>query len=65
MRFLISRASTRYLSEDSPCEGAMFADGWYLDIGTIEELLSLAAKEGDLIVRAGEPDIIIYDDYME
>jgi hypothetical protein len=78
MRFRIKRVDYT-LPPGSPCEGAYQlpgktgdSDSWYIDIATLEELMSLMAAVGkDLILtpradfHSGTPGITIYDDYVE
>ena len=74
MRFRIMRTSG--LGYDSPCEGAYtlpdehdpnnWYHKWYADLNTLEELLALSKKHGDLIINTEfEPSIEIYDGYRE
>lgn len=36
-----------------------------IEIKSLEELLSFAKKEGDIIIKGAGDEIIIYDDYVE
>ena len=79
MKFKINRASifNRGLSEKCvdpnvpgayketliPYEGSEKILKWYVDIGTLEELMALVGKVGKLIFDGSS--ITVYDDYME
>jgi len=79
MKFEINRASifNRGLSEKCvdpnvpgayketliPYEGSEEILKWYVDIGTLEELMALVGKVGELIFNGSS--ITVYDDYME
>ena len=74
MKFEIKRTSLDpYIHEDvPPCEEAIRESDyeWSIEVGSLEELVSLCSKYGDLIIerysRAGEVYTIeIYDDYRE
>lgn len=82
MKFKITRASSFNINEIQPCEEAhkekfsinyvnskVFCEGWFIEIETIEELLKLKEKYGDLIIQdygtIEIPTIVIYDDYVE
>ena len=79
MRFRITRASN---DTKKPCKEAykgtreiyfkdkfIIDDCWYIDINSLEELLKLIKKYGDLIIQEDDniknPLIMIYDDYIE
>lgn len=40
-------------------------DDKVIEIKSLEELLSFAKKEGDIIIKGAGDEIIIYDDYLE
>lgn len=76
MRFQISNVD--YPKKTPPCEGAYQVerftgdgDPWYIDIGTLEELMGLMKRvKYDLILSEtsdikGVPSIRIYDGYNE
>ena len=67
MKFAITRASTP--EEDTataPCrEAVRYGDGWAININSIEELMELSTKYGDLIVSAAWNEITIHDDWVE
>ena len=74
MKFEIKRTSLDpYIHKDvPPCEEAIRESDyvWSIEVGSLEELVSLCSKYGDLIIerysRTGEVDTIeIYDDYRE
>ena len=74
MKFEIKRTSLDpYIHGDvPPCEEAIRESDyvWSIEVGSLEELVSLCSKYGDLIIerysRTGEVDTIeIYDDYRE
>lgn len=52
MQFGISRTSTSIWDEDSkPCDGAKYKDSkWQIEITTLDELLDLAHKYGEIII---------------
>ena len=80
MRFRIIRASNE---AKKPCKEAykgtreiyfkgnvIIDDCWYIDINSLEELLKLIKKYGDLIIQKEDDNnkkllIMIYDDYIE
>lgn len=80
MRFRIIRASNDI---KKPCKEAykgtreiefrgnvIIDDCWYIDINSLEELLKLIKKYGDLIIQKEDDNnknflIMIYDDYIE
>lgn len=79
MRFRIIRASN---DTKKPCKEAykgtreiyfkdnfITDDCWYIDINSLEELLKLIKKYGDLIIQEDDNNknflIMIYDDYIE
>jgi hypothetical protein len=68
MRFEISRTSNWH--GEKPCEeakpGPETSRGratWWVDLDSLEDLLSLSVKYGELVVN--ENTIEIYDDYRE
>ena len=67
MKFAITRASTP--GEDTataPCrEAVRDVDRWIIDINSIEQLMELSTKYGDLIVSSAGKEITIYDDWVE
>lgn len=79
MRFEITRASISAFAEDNPkpCEEAYAVPVenddylreyiWYVDINTLEELIAFNNKcEHSLVFDARfDPDIKIYDDYLD
>ena len=78
MKFIIERTSC-YSGSEQPCEGAsIFSHDdkwdetkWSIEINSLEDLMALAGKEGELIVAApceatyNLPSIEIYDTYRE
>lgn len=70
MRFRITRTSGGYACADSPpCEGAIWDpladDGeWKIDIDTLDDLMDLCEREGDLVLNHYNA-IEIYDNYRE
>lgn len=63
MEFLIRRTSS-YLNSRQPVEGAYQKDEeWYIKINSLEELIKLSEKEGQIIIE--EDYLEIYDDYRE
>ena len=78
MKFMIERTSC-YCGSEPPCEGASFFSHddkwnetkWSIEINSLEELIALAEKEGEVIVSAPCPEkndlpcIEIYDTYRE
>ena len=78
MKFRIKRTSDVPM-EAQPCEGAYIdAKGkkwevykWAIDINSLEDLMKLTEKVGDIIVSPpheetdNHPSIEIYDDYRE
>lgn len=78
MRFIIDR-TYRKDYHTSPCDGAFTPQSemgkhfptWYIDVGTVEELVELSRKVGhELVVGVNEKDgksayIEIYDGYRE
>lgn len=83
MKFIITRTSTEHGSE-RPCEEATeqilvkdkhwdvdrSAELWAIDISTIEELMTLEQKYGELIITRctfdkNLPEIEIYDSWRE
>ena len=82
MKFKITRASSFNINEIQPCEEAhkekfsyiyddknICKDGWFIEIETLEDLLKLKEKYGDLIIQDYYDGqiltIVIYDDYVE
>ena len=84
VKFRIRRVSGNYYKSEKPCEGAYLDEVvkdendseydkncWAIDIDTLEDLIKLAEKEGQLIISAGcpesndLPDIEIYDTWRE
>lgn len=66
MRFEIDRASAPVIPRPSqrPVEGAVLdGENWFIEIGTLDELMALIAKEGTVILR--DDGLTIYDDYVE
>ena len=77
MKFQIERTSD-WIGEKLPCEGAVLMrkgtsiiDPVYIiDIASLEDLVKLMEKEGEIIIKAGYkgvelPVIEIYDTYRE
>jgi hypothetical protein len=71
MKFKISRASS-WSNENPPTPAAIFIrkeewgdSTWEIEINSMEELMALISKEGDLIISGDNPNIIIYDAYVE
>jgi len=86
MRFLLYRTSSSWHLNKKPSEAdnvikSEESKDWYIEINSLEELISLAEKEGNLIIDVGgtyisghgedkkeffiHPSIEIYDDYRE
>lgn len=86
MRFLLWRTSSSWHKKERPSKADNVIQSedsgeWYVEINTLEELISFAEKEDTLIIDAGgtytsghgenkkefyvEPSIEIYDDYRE
>ncbi len=86
MRFAVSRSSNRGSSQ--PVDGAVWdyfprvpetvvhsKKGWFIEIGSLEELMAFMHEHGKLIISARDPgDVVkgiefpfieIYDDYRE
>ena len=66
MIFIIDRASSLSDEDKAPCEGAELVKGtheWAIEIKTLDELMSLVEREGNLILGVGQ--ITIYDDHVE
>ncbi len=66
MKFEITRTSIPFFSkEKQPVEGAVWEDDtWFIEIATLEDLLSLSDAVGsELVIGIGS--IEIYDDYRE
>ena len=77
MKFEIERTSD-WIGEKLPCEGAVLMKAgtsttdpvYTIDIESVEDLVKLMEKEGEIIIKAnyedGEPPVIeIYDTYRE
>ena len=68
MRFSIKRA-TDLNGRRQPCEGAVRSDsGWEIEVNSLEQLLTLARIKQDGIVvsvQGDQPEITIYDGYLE
>lgn len=70
MRFQITKTSK---DQKQPCDGAIFeetdyVDGWFIEINSLEELLGLKKRYGELILTTdyGNIETIeIYDDLRE
>lgn len=64
MEFLIERTSGYFNSTKQPTEGA-YKRGkkWYIKINSLEELIKLSEKEGQIIIEGDYLEI--YDDYRE
>lgn len=61
MRFIVSRTSYNidpliWTAAAPPCEGALYLDnGFYtIEIDSLDELLALAGREGDIIVALND-----------
>ncbi len=78
MRFTILRASLRWPGETSPYPGSDFEqrlpdkpDRWAIDVDSIEELMDIIRTSDSSVIVAqngwtqGEPELMIYDDYIE
>ena len=78
MRFEISRASRFAFADNNPqpCKEAYSIPVedddyqreylWYVDIDTLEEFVAFTEKYGPIVFDGRfNPDIIIYDDYLE
>jgi hypothetical protein len=84
MKFRIKRTSQSCFCESKPCDGAYIDKfepdsrdshydqrWWAIEIESLDDLLALAEKEGEIIVKAPSkytddlPEIEIYDDYRE
>ena len=74
MRFLLTRASWYTVIENEGTPNEIYLDGEddipnYIEINTLEELLTLKEKHGNLIISESfelkELQINIYDDFME
>ena len=75
MKFKIT--TTSLSSFEAPCENAVSDDvydltsdkiintHWTIEIKTLEDLLELSLKYGDIIVDAENMALEIYDDYRE
>ncbi len=65
MKFQISLASD-LVGERQPSRSAV-KDGiwWYVEIGTLDDLMALIAEVKCELVVGDEPRITIYDDYIE
>ena len=77
MKFQIERTSD-WIGKKLPCEGAVLMKAgtsttdpvYTIDIESVEDLVKLMEKEGEIIIKAnyedGEPPVIeIYDTYRE
>lgn len=77
MKFQIERTSD-WIGEKLPCEGAVLMKAgtsttdpvYTIDIESVEDLVKLMEKEGEIIIKAnykdgGLPVIEIYDTYRE
>ena len=63
MEFMITRTSF-WESSNKPTEKAYEKDGdWYIKINSLEELIELTKKEGEIII--GGDYLEIYDDFRE
>lgn len=63
MEFMISRTSY-WTNDKRPTEKAYKeGDCWYIKINSLEELIELSKKEGQIIIN--EDILEIYDDYRE
>ena len=76
MRFQVSRSSQGAVSKDPPCKGAMRGPEspawpgeyeWYVELGSLEDLVALLNESGGLGVFApeegeGQPAIEIFDE---
>lgn len=84
MKFRVRRTSRSSFSKEKPCEDAYLdkfvpdtndnyfdQSYWAIDIDSLDALLALSEKEGEIIVSApceytdNLPEIEIYDDFRE
>jgi hypothetical protein len=71
MKFQISQASDCWSDTVGETVKEAFKDGddWFVEITTIQELISFQEKYGDIVIRnnllTDNKEIVLYDDYLE
>jgi hypothetical protein len=71
MKFQVSQASDCWTDTvgETVKEASNEGDDWFVEINTIQELISVQEKYGDIVIRnnllTDNKEIVLYNDYLE